>query len=102
MWCKPCIVISVICACSIISFFLYHNAENEMRSQQFRLESDLAEMKSLYSKLEAQFGESQAEKQVICNPESSFPFRLHLKLVYFSVGPGFDCFLILLIVIFAI
>lgn len=45
-----------------------------MRSQQFRLESDLAEMKSLYSKLEARFAESQAEKQVISNPESSFPF----------------------------
>lgn len=66
----------------IISFFSYHNAENEMRSQQFQLESDLAEIKALYLKLEAQFGESQAEKQVISSPESSFPYRVHLKLVY--------------------
>ena len=81
MWCKPYIVISAICAFNIISFFSYQNAENEMRSQQFQLESDLAEIKAMYLKLEAQFGESQAEKQVNSSPESSFRFRAQLKLV---------------------
>lgn len=42
----------------------FTNAEEEMRSQGFELESRLAELKSMYTRLEARLVVAEAEKQV--------------------------------------